>query len=187
MSACLSICLSVCLSVCLSCSLYIIYMFYPICRHFVPSADGPSADGTVPSGYILPNLQSDVSRWMCPSANIIPNLPTFCPKRCEARPSQVSTIHRMAAPENQQELLSFMGLANYMGPFIQNLSSLSAPLRGLTNKYARYQWSEEHQEAFEAIKAAISEHTTLAYFDTTQPITLQVDASMKGLGASTRW
>ena len=71
-----------------------------------------------------------------------------------------------------------------MGPFIQNLSSLSALLRGLTKKNAGYQWSEEHQEAFEAIKAAISEHTTLAYFDTTQPMTLQVDASMKGLGAS---
>ena len=71
-----------------------------------------------------------------------------------------------------------------MGPFIQNLSSLSAPLRGLTKKDARYQWSEEHQKTFEAIKATISEHTIVAYFDTPQPIALQVDASMKGLEAS---
>ena len=99
-------------------------------------------------------------------------------------PRKVSTIHQMAALANQQELLSFMGLANYMGPFIQNLSSLSAPLRRLIKEEAHYQWSEEHQEAFEAIKMAISEHTTLAYFDTTHPITLQVDASMKGLAAS---
>ena len=90
----------------------------------------------------------------------------------------------MAAPANQQELLSFLRSANYMGPFIQNLSSVSAPLRGLIKKDARYHWSGEHQEAFEAIKAAISEHTTLAYFDRTQPITLQVAALMKGLRTS---
>ena len=46
-------------------------------------------------------------------------------------PRKVSTIHQMAAPANQQELLSFMGLANYMGPFIKNPSSLSAPVARL--------------------------------------------------------
>ena len=70
-----------------------------------------------------------------------------------------------------------------MGPFIQNLISLSAPFRGPTKKDAGYQSSEEHKETFEAIKATISEHTTVAYFNTTQPIILQVDALMKGLEA----
>ena len=44
----------------------------------IPSADGPSADGTVPSSYILPNLPT-----FCPiciqdkmSANLMANLPT---------------------------------------------------------------------------------------------------------------
>ena len=54
-------------------------------------------------------------------------------------PRKVSTIHKKATLANQQELLLFMGLANYMGPFIQNLSSLSAPLQGLTKKDARCQ------------------------------------------------
>ena len=52
--------------------------FCPICRHFIRSADGPSADGTVPSGYILPNLltfcpisilDKNVPRWAVPSAD----------------------------------------------------------------------------------------------------------------------
>ena len=51
--------------------------------NIVPSADGPSADGTVPSGYILPNLQTGrqqmghpICQHFAQSTDILPNLPT---------------------------------------------------------------------------------------------------------------
>ena len=38
----------------------------PICQHFTQSADRPSADRTVPSGYTLPNLQTGRQQMGCP-------------------------------------------------------------------------------------------------------------------------
>ena len=38
--------------------------------------------------------------------------------------------------------------------------------------------------AFERLKEAITEESQIAFYDTRQPVTLEVDASMKGLGAA---
>ena len=89
----------------------------------------------------------------------------------------------MSAPRNRQELLSFLGLAAYMSMFVQNLSGLLTTLCELTRKSVTFQWSNEHQEAFAAIKEAVSGEVTLDNFDPQNPITLQVDTSMAGLGA----
>ena len=97
-------------------------------------------------------------------------------------PKKVTALKQMSAPQNRQELLSFLGLATYMSMFVQNLSGLSTTLRELTRKNVTFQRSDEHQEAFEAIKEGVSADVTLKYFDPQKPITLQVNASMAGLG-----
>ena len=43
-------------------------------------------------------------------------------------PNKISALKQMSAPTSRQELQTFLGLANYMGPFIPNLSTLTAPL-----------------------------------------------------------
>ena len=99
-------------------------------------------------------------------------------------PRKVSALQTMSAPTSSQELASFLGLATYMGPFIPNLSSLAAPLRALTRKDAVFEWSPAAKESFDKIKQAVSDSTTLSYFDVRKPVVLQVDASMKALGAA---
>lgn len=99
-------------------------------------------------------------------------------------PDKVSALKQMAPPTCVQELQSFLGMATYMSPFIKNASSLTAPLRDLTTKDSEFEWSASHQRAFDSIKSAICEEVTLAYFDPQKPITLQVDSSLKGLGAA---
>lgn len=42
---------------------------------------------------------------------------------------KVSALHIMVPPTNTQELQAFLGLANYLGPFIPNFSTQTAPLR----------------------------------------------------------
>ena len=101
-----------------------------------------------------------------------------------ADPKKTSALLDMPAPTNRQELLSFLGLATYMGTFIPNLSNKTAPLRELTAKNAIFQWTPNHQQAFNDVKNAITAETTLSYFDPSKPITVQVDASMAGLGAA---
>ena len=98
-------------------------------------------------------------------------------------PKKVTALKQMSAPRNRQGLLSFLGLATYMSMFVQNLSGLSTTLREKTRKNVTFQWSDEHQEASEAIKEAVSADIAHNYFDPQKPITLQVDTSMAGLGA----
>ena len=102
----------------------------------------------------------------------------------QADPDKVSALKQMAPPKNTQELQTFLGLATYMSPFIPNLSTLTAPLREMLKKENQFDWHPTHQEVFEKITASISEELTLAYFDPSKEITLQVDASLKGLGAA---
>lgn len=99
-------------------------------------------------------------------------------------PAKVSVLKEMKSPQNQQELQSFLGLTTYMGKFIPKTSILTAPLRELLKENTHFQWNASHEAAFNDIKAAISDDTTLVYFDSKKPITLQVDASMKGIGAA---
>ena len=75
-------------------------------------------------------------------------------------------------------------MANYMGPFIPNLSSLTAPLRELVTEKSSFCWNATYQEALDKVKDSISKEVTLTYFDPKKPIVLQVDASLKGLGAT---
>ena len=41
-----------------------------------------------------------------------------------------------------------------------------------------------YQVAFDKLKSLVCEYTTLRYFNTKKPVTIQVDASGKGLGAA---
>ena len=91
--------------------------------------------------------------------------------------------NKISAPTSRQELQTFLGLANYMGPFIPNLSTLTALLRELLKESHQFDWRPAHQEAYNKIKDSISREVTLTYFDPKKEITLQVDASLKGLGA----
>lgn len=99
-------------------------------------------------------------------------------------PEKVSALQNMKSPQNKQELQSFLGLTTYMSTFIKNASELTSPLRELLKKDIIFEWNASHDIAFDKIKQAISDQITLAYFDSKRPITVQVDASLKGLGAT---
>jgi len=71
-----------------------------------------------------------------------------------------------------------------MGPFISALSTLTAPLQELVKENSVFDWSPAHQQALNAIKNAINEKATLAYYDPTKEVTGQVDASLTGLEAA---
>uniref|UniRef100_A0A8C9SGK0 Gypsy retrotransposon integrase-like protein 1 n=1 Tax=Scleropages formosus TaxID=113540 RepID=A0A8C9SGK0_SCLFO len=99
-------------------------------------------------------------------------------------PDKVKDIKNMPSPQDKEDLQRFLGLLTYMGSFIPNLSQKSASLRELLKSETPYDWSEDHQQAYDMLKDAISEHSSMAYFDTTTSVTLEVDASLKGLGVA---
>ena len=99
-------------------------------------------------------------------------------------PEKVADLHNMANPTNKKELQTFLGFIQFLAPFIPNLSEKSAVLRDLLKDDVPFMWESHHQVSVEKIKEAISEKSTLRYFDTSKTPTLQTDASIKGLGAS---
>ena len=98
-------------------------------------------------------------------------------------PAKVTAIHAMDPPANITQLQQFLGMVQYLSPFIPGLSNLTAPLRQLQKKDVDFAWNPSYDAAFQKVKDAIESTTTLCYFDTTLPVTIQVDASQVGLGA----
>ena len=99
-------------------------------------------------------------------------------------PTKVKDINEMPVPQDRDDLQRFLGIVTYMGGFIPNLSRLSSILQDLLRKDVPFEWSEDHQMAFNTLKGAITTDASMAYYDVTKPITLEVDASQKGLGAA---
>uniref|UniRef100_A0A8C5HEF5 Gypsy retrotransposon integrase-like protein 1 n=1 Tax=Gouania willdenowi TaxID=441366 RepID=A0A8C5HEF5_GOUWI len=90
----------------------------------------------------------------------------------------------MPVPSDVTSLQRFLGMANYLGKFIPNFSDIAAPLRKLTHKDTAWCWFQQHQEAFDHLKACLSSPPVLSYYDVKQPVTLTCDASCFGLGAA---
>ncbi|XP_058449424.1 uncharacterized protein K02A2.6-like [Malaya genurostris] len=96
---------------------------------------------------------------------------------------KISAIKSFRRPRNAVEMRSFLGLANYVGRFIPNLSTISSPLREMTLKGSKFRWTDESEQSFDRIKTALSNPKHLGYYSPTYPTTLITDASDCGLGA----
>ena len=99
-------------------------------------------------------------------------------------PLKLQDIHMMPTPESKEDLQRFLGLMTYLSAYIPNFSSESQPLRDLLKNESLFIWDINHQTCFEHLKSLVNDESCLAYYDTDKPLVLEVDASMKGLGAA---
>ena len=99
-------------------------------------------------------------------------------------PEKVADVKDMAVPTDVKGLQQFLGIATYMSPFIPHLSQHTADLRELIKKGSDFEWTASHDASFQKVKDLICQEVTLSYFDPSKEVTLQVDASLKGLGAT---
>ena len=100
-------------------------------------------------------------------------------------PKKVQGITEMAAPMDKQQLQSFLGMVNYMGTFIPNLSHHTELLWAMLKKDNVFHWEEQQTRSFQQVKTLIAKANTtlLRYYDRNLPVTVQADASLRGLGA----
>ena len=97
--------------------------------------------------------------------------------------SKVSAIQEMPTPNNSKDLERFLGMINYLGKFLPNLSSEAAPLRELLKQDREWQWLDQHQKAVEDLKRLVTQAPVLTFYDVNKEVTVSVDASPEGLGA----
>ena len=97
--------------------------------------------------------------------------------------SKVAAIVEAPLPKNVSELKSFLGMVNYYGKFLSNLSTTWVPLYRLLRKGTLWQWGDEEQQAFDKVKKLLQSPNLLVHFDGDKPIVLACDASPYGVGA----
>ena len=98
-------------------------------------------------------------------------------------PEKIEAIKAMATPQDKEDVQRCLGLFTFLAGYIPNFSGKSAPLRELLKKETPFLWDADHEHAFNALKDAITKDACLKYFDPHKETTLEVDASMKGVGA----
>ena len=88
----------------------------------------------------------------------------------------------MKAPENVTELRRFLGMVNYHGRFVQNLSDVVKPLNDLLHKVAVWARDQPQKQAFQKVKQLVTDAPTLAYLEMNRETVVCSDASSYGLG-----
>ena len=86
-------------------------------------------------------------------------------------------------PKDKKGVERLLGVINYVGKFIPNMSAVTHPIRELLRKDVQFNWSWEQSDAFQKVKKLISEAPVLAFFNVKKPVTVSCDASQYGLGA----
>ena len=98
-------------------------------------------------------------------------------------PSKTEKIAQWPVPTSRKEIQQFLGLANYYRRFVKDFATIAKPLHRLTEKTAKFEWTDECQAAFEEIRRRLVTAPILAFPDYTRTFILDTDASDTGIGA----
>ena len=98
-------------------------------------------------------------------------------------PAKVEAVKHWPTPKTQTQVRSFLGLASYYRRFIQDFAGKARPLQRLTEKNVAFKWDSDCDEAFGALKAALTSAPILAYPMPNGQFILDTDASAFALDA----
>ena len=96
---------------------------------------------------------------------------------------KVQAIMEAPQPVDITQLKSFLGMLNYYGKFLPNLSTHLAPFYQLLRKHSHWTWGPEQKVAFQKAKSMLTSSKVLTHYDPAKPLTLSCDASPYGVGA----
>src|SRR5260221_33600 len=77
--------------------------------------------------------------------------------------TKVHGVTEWPTPTKVKEVQSFLGFVNFYQKFIRNFSDIAHPLYTLTHKTQRWVWGSPKQEAFNALKKAVTSAPILTF------------------------
>ena len=105
----------------------------------------------------------------------------------ELRPMQdkLEKIKSAPRPENKKQMRSFLGLCGYYRKFIEDFSTIAAPLTDRTKAREpnKIIWTDREDKAYVTLKDALSSSPILILPNFQDPFVLRTDASDTGIGA----
>ena len=96
---------------------------------------------------------------------------------------KTKVIDNLEPPKTVKGVREFLGMASFYRRFVPDFSKVAKPLTNLTRKDVSYKWTQQCQEAFQKLKAALVSPPILAYPDMTKSFRLFTDASAHAVGA----
>ena len=106
------------------------------------------------------------------------------PNGLNADPDKLKAIMKMENPTDVAGVQRLIGTVNYLACILRNLSSVCDETRKWIKKDVKFCWTSHHDHSIQQNKADVTTVHVLRYFDRQMDVTLQCDASVKGLGAS---
>ena len=80
----------------------------------------------------------------------------FCAEGIKTDPEKVKAIVDMKVPSSKEDLQRFLGMVNYLGKFVPNLSEKTSVLRELLKKDVVFMMDEQHIDAIKKLKVIIT-------------------------------
>ena len=99
-------------------------------------------------------------------------------------PEKAKAILEMPRPRNVEEVQHLNGFVNYLSKFLPKLADSMEPIRRLTRKDIQWRWTQVEEKALQEVKKLVTEAPVLSYYDPSSELTIQCDASQRGLGAA---
>ncbi|XP_055526958.1 uncharacterized protein K02A2.6-like [Wyeomyia smithii] len=100
----------------------------------------------------------------------------------KADDSKIATIKEFPSPTDRKQLQRFIGMINYLGRYIKNLSAESSLPRRLISEKEPWIWTDTEEQKFKRMKSIVGDVGTLQYYDVSKPLVIECDASSFGLG-----
>src|SRR5258706_1314645 len=97
--------------------------------------------------------------------------------------TKVCGVTEWLTPMKVKEVQSFLGFVNPHWKFIHNFSDIACPLYALTHKTQQWVWGSPKQEAFNALKKAVTSAPVLTFPSQSGHFCLECDASNFATGA----
>jgi len=98
-------------------------------------------------------------------------------------PDKIQALKDWPTPNCLTDVTAFLGLASYYRKFVRSFATIAEPLTALMKKAVRFTWSQEAQQAFDRLKEALMEVTSLSFPVPYLPCILDTDASDVAIGA----
>ena len=95
---------------------------------------------------------------------------------------KIEAVRNWPRPTTPTEVRSFLGLAGYYQRFVERFSSIAAPLTKLTQKAAKFQWSDACERSFQLLKEKLTSAPVLTLPEGPDGYVVYCDASRVGLG-----